>query len=178
MLPENDCQCKCRDNGVWNIEKLECQKAVKCPKTKCGPGTTRTEFDCECKHDEAACKKEEPNMKWAKIDGKGKCIPTLPCDIRIRCPHWMTLGDCKCDDITDKRKCLSIDGNGWDATNNKCQQEQKIVCVTSPCPQPLAAIPDTFAQKENKCIALSCNDGERRSIEDCECKSEKEICEK
>jgi len=180
MKPEDNCQCKCQDNEVWNLKTLECQKPIRCPKKACPLGKVRTEFDCQCKDDEKACKKEFPGMKWVQIDGKGgKCIPTLPCEIEIRCPHWMTLGDCRCDDITDKQKCLSIDGNDWDATNEKCIQEEliPIVCVKEPCLPVLAAmIPETFAQKAAKCIDLECEEGERRNFENCECQNEKDFC--
>lgn len=80
-------------------------------------------------------------MKWSiDKDGKGFCSLSPFCDIQIRCPHWMNLGLCKCDDIVDKRECLSRKATFWDADNEKCQEQK--VCPAILCREGLYMTPD------------------------------------
>lgn len=174
MSPKNGCKCECEEGTSWDPEAQKCTETVYCKGPMCKVGYARSIFDCECKPNKESCDRGYPKYKW-DIDDSGNPFCSLSpfCESAIRCPHWMNLGMCKCDDVVDKRECLSRKATFWDDENEKCQEQK--VCPAVLCREGLGMTQDceclecdtgmvwnhqeAECQKPQACIEMMCPDG-------------------
>ena len=97
------CFCKCPKGETYDPKDLKCVKLMDCAtkEVKCKRGTSQSPIDCNCHHNEEACKKEHPFMEWKEEKGIGLCLFRTIC--KIYCEPWTisNYDECKCEAINN-----------------------------------------------------------------------------
>jgi len=134
LKEEDKCDCSCDSGKVYDFESNTCIASVTCKVETCKPGTAQDDFDCECKPDVVACRKEYPYMKWDRE--LELCIPVEICD--INCRPGFNKKDCECKTIYSENECNAQKGTMWDKNTKKCEAEKRCPAETCPDKSPMS----------------------------------------